>query len=140
MYCHEYDKTNLESSCFLQCYVKRLEITKILYLVCSKIEFLFVSSCNPRKKKSTQGKNLHKENGHFGYLSYPFDQSKTIEELEKPINQQPRAQSNTILIVKLTYLANNISRSCWRTDFYYHKICNSITGPGRNANSFERIS
>lgn len=58
MYCHEYDKTNLESSCFLQCYVKRLEITKILYLVCSKIEFLFVSSCNPRKKKSTQGKNL----------------------------------------------------------------------------------
>jgi hypothetical protein len=83
-----------------------------LYLVCSKIEFLFVSSCNPRKKKSTQGKNLHKENGHFGYLSYPFDQSKTIEELEKPINQQPRAQSNTILIVKLTYLANNISRSC----------------------------
>lgn len=52
MYCHEYDKTNLESSCFLQCYVKRLEITKILYLVCSKIEFLFVSSCNPRKKKA----------------------------------------------------------------------------------------
>lgn len=61
MYCHEYDKTNLESSCFLQCYVKRLEITKIVYLVCSKIEFLFVSSCNPRKKNSAHGKNLQRK-------------------------------------------------------------------------------